>query len=72
MGDVTLGVENQSSDVAYMKLEQDALGSTVARFDRTTAFVSYNMGGGLSGYVEQSDEDVAGTNQTTIGLKYSF
>jgi hypothetical protein len=69
MGDVTLGVENQSSDVAYMKLEQDAAGSTIARFDRTTAFVSYDMGGGLSGYVEQSDEDVGGTNQTTIGLK---
>jgi hypothetical protein len=72
MGDVTIGVENQESDVDYMKLEQDGVGSTVSRFDRTTAFVSYNMGGGLSGYVEQSDEDVGGTEQTTIGLKYSF
>jgi hypothetical protein len=72
MGDVTVGVENQESDVAYMKLEQDGAGSSVSRFDRTTAYVSYNMGGGLSGYVEQSDEDVGGTEQTTIGLKYSF
>jgi hypothetical protein len=75
MGDVTLGVENQESSVAYNKLDGATAANTdsqIARFDRTTAFVSYNMGGGLSGYVEQSDEDVGGTEQTTIGLKYSF
>jgi len=75
LGDITLGVENQESSVAYNKLDGSSTANTdssIARFDRTTMFVSYDMGGGLSGYVEQSDEDVGGTEQTTIGLKYSF
>jgi hypothetical protein len=71
---MTIGVEQQSSDAGYDRLDGDETGtmSTKAKFDETTAFVSYNFGGGLSAYLEQYDESVAGTEQTTIGVKYSF
>jgi hypothetical protein len=72
---ITIGVEQQSSDQGYDHLSSDTDSddkSTKAKFDETTAFVSYNFGGGLSAYLEQYDESVAGTEQTTIGVKYSF
>jgi hypothetical protein len=71
---MTIGVEQQSSDSAYDRLSDatDGTESTKAKFDETTAFVQYDFGGGLSAYLEQYDESVAGTEQTTIGVKYSF
>jgi len=71
---VTLGVEQQDSDAAYDQISfaGTAAHTTVALFDETTVFVKYNFGGGLTGYVEQYDEDKAGGEQTTMGLQYSF
>lgn len=72
---ITLGVEKQDSDSAFDKVSSDADAddeSTVAKFDMTTAFISYDFGGGLSAYVEQYDEKVGGGEQTTMGVKYAF
>jgi hypothetical protein len=71
---LTLGVEQQNSDQGYNLLDDNAVGtdSAKAKFDETTVFAQYDFGGGLSAYLEQYDESVAGAEQTTIGVKYSF
>ena len=74
MGDITFGYESQSIDTAYTKgvAGSTASSTTVAKADEDIAFISYNFGGGLSAYVEGYDESEGDTEQTTVGLKYSF
>jgi hypothetical protein len=80
MGDITLGMEKQETDVegaAFQRENDDSAGftasSTVADADITVAFVNYNFGGGLSSFVEvTSNDDSATGDATAIGVAYSF
>lgn len=80
MGDITLGMEKQETDVegaAFQREGDDAAAfvasSTVADADVTVAFVNYNFGGGLSSFVEvTSNDDSATGDATAIGVAYSF
>jgi hypothetical protein len=77
LGNVTIGVESQDSDNVYTQLLANSTtagdSTDIAIFDETTAFVSYDFGGGLSAYVESYTNDKSATSdQTTVGVKYAF
>ncbi len=61
MGAITLGAENQQSE--------NTLG--VDTKDLTVMFVKYDLGGGVSAYVEAASDDNS-ADQNTLGISYSF
>lgn len=63
MGDMTVGAESQK--------QENAAGVDTA--DQTIMFVKYDLGGGVSAFVETSSDDAAGgTDLNVFGLGYSF
>ena len=61
MGNITLGAENQQAE--------NALGADTK--DLTVMFVKYNLGGGVTAYVEAASDDNS-ADQNTFGIAYSF
>jgi len=80
MGDLTIGVEKQETDVegaAFARESDDSAAdltsSTVADADVTVAFVQYDFGGGLSSFIEVTSNDDSTTGDATaVGISYSF
>lgn len=80
MGNVTIGMEKQETDVEGASFNRenddttaDLTSSTVADADLQIGFIKYDFGGGLNTYVEVSSNDDSTTGDATvIGVKYSF
>ena len=66
-----LGATPASEKLAIETLETSSAGSTSA--DITTLGVHYSMGGGVTAFVEQTDDDKSAAAETTaVGLAFKF
>lgn len=61
MGNITLGAENQQAE--------DAAGADTK--DMTVMFAKYNLGGGVTAYVEAASDDNS-ADANTFGISYTF